>query len=140
MRYAVCVSIILLTGCSAGVDHPEIRAVLDRQIEAWNRGDLEGFMAQYWKSDELVFCSPKSETHGWQATMARYKKVYPTREKMGSLSFDVGEIARTGVGTAELAGRFRLDYPDGCRNGRFYLHLRRIDGTWVIVRDYTVQD
>ena len=140
MRCAGVVVLCLLCRCVAAVDHPEIRAVLEQQLQAWNRGDLEGFMAHYWRSDELVFKSPKGETHGWQATLERYRKAYPTPEKMGSLSFDLGEIARTGDDTAEVPGRFRVDLPDGPRTGTFYLHVRRIDGVWVIVRDYTVGD
>jgi len=30
----------------------QIRALLDQQTEAWNRGDIEAFMAGYWKSGE----------------------------------------------------------------------------------------
>src|SRR5437879_12391855 len=53
-----------------------IRAVLDAQVAAWNRGDLEGFMAGYWKSENLTFMSGGTVTHGWQATMDRYRKRY----------------------------------------------------------------
>ncbi len=66
MRCAGVVVLCLLCRCAAAVDHPEIRVVLEQQVQAWNRGDLEGFMAHYWRSDDLVFKSPKGETHGWQ--------------------------------------------------------------------------
>ena len=32
-----------------------VRAVVTAQIDAWNRGDLDGYMAGYWKSPDLVF-------------------------------------------------------------------------------------
>ena len=44
----------------------DVRAVLDAQVKAWNKGDLEGFMAGYWKSDDLSFFSGKERTRGWQ--------------------------------------------------------------------------
>jgi beta-aspartyl-peptidase (threonine type) len=113
---------------------------LDRQLEAWNHGDLEGFMAHYWKSDELVFKSPKGETHGWQAVRQRYRQAYPTTEKMGSLTFDLGKIVRPRNDTAEVAGQYRVQTADGNQTGRFYLHFRKIDDAWLIVRDYTVGD
>lgn len=138
---ATSVVLALFGGCAKPIDHPDIRTVLDRQIEAWNQGDLEGFMAHYWRSDELVFESPKGKTHGWQATLERYQKAYPTREAMGRLKFDIGKIAPTGDDTAEIAGRFHLMFADDrTSSGRFYLHLRQIDGAWVIVRDFTVGD
>jgi hypothetical protein len=36
-----------------------IRKVLDDQIKAWNRGDLEQYMSGYWKSDSLRFIGKK---------------------------------------------------------------------------------
>ena len=129
-----------LSGCAQPGDHPEIRAVLAQQEQAWNRGDLEGFMAHYWKSDELLFRSPKGETRGWQAVLDRYRKAYPTKEKMGSLRFTISKIVPAGLDAVEVAGQYRQDLPAGPQTGRFYLHLRRIDGQWVIVRDNTVGD
>lgn len=129
-----------LAGCGAKVDHPEIRAMFQQQEQAWNRGDLDGFLAHYWNSEELVFRSPRGETRGWSAVRDRYRTSYPTPEKMGRLQFEIGDIARTGEEAAEVAGQFRQDVPDARHSGRFYLHLRRIDGAWVIVRDFTVGD
>jgi len=51
-----------------------IRTVLKAQSEAWNRGDIEGYMAGYWRSPETVFISGDSVTRGWQTVLERYKK------------------------------------------------------------------
>src|SRR6516162_2267178 len=53
-----------------------IRKVLEDQAAAWNKGDLEGFMAGYLKSDELTFFSGGKVTKGWQATLDNYRKRY----------------------------------------------------------------
>src|ERR1017187_1743051 len=53
-----------------------IRKVLQSQVEAWNRHDLEGFMAGYWNSPALTFFSGATETQGQQATLERYRKKY----------------------------------------------------------------
>ena len=146
-RVAICLLTLLASnsyGCNAMlrpsryVDHPEIRQVLDRQVEAWNRGDIDGFMAYYWNSDELEFQSPSGTTRGWRATMDRYKKGYPTREKMGTLTFDDLAINPTAPDAADVSGRFLLKRTGGDKQGRFFLNMRRIDGHWVIVRDHTV--
>ena len=34
-----------------------IRRLLDAQVEAWNRKDLDGFLDGYWRSPEVVFQS-----------------------------------------------------------------------------------
>jgi len=131
---------LLIAGCAQPAEHPEIRTVLDRQVEAWNRGDIEGFMQGYWKSDELEFATPQGVTRGWKATLDRYRARYPTREAIGTLRFEQLTVARTTVDAAEVSGRYRVETTGGVKTGRFFLKLRRIDGAWVIVCDHTVGD
>lgn len=131
---------MVMGGCAKPGDQPEIRAVLAQQETAWNKGDLDGFMSHYWNSDKLLFSSPRETTSGWPAVRERFRQSYPTPEKMGKLTYEIGKIARTGDDTAELAGRFRQNRPEGPQTGRFYRHLRRIAGRWVVVRDFTASD
>lgn len=77
-----------------------IRAVLDSQREAWNRGDIEGYMDGYARSEATVFVSGDNLTRGWQTVLERYKKGYDSREKMGTLTFSEVEISLTGNFTA----------------------------------------
>ena len=65
-----------LRAADAGED---IKAVLFAQQAAWNRGDLDGFMAGYVRSDELRFASGGTITYGWQTTLERYRKHYPDK-------------------------------------------------------------
>lgn len=132
--------LLLFAGCGRTGENDAVRSVLDRQVEAWNHGDVEGFMQGYWKSDELEFTTPDGTTRGWQATLDRYRTKYPTAEAMGVLRFERLTVARTATDAAEVSGRYRVAAKDGLKTGRFYLKMRRIDGAWVIVRDHTVGD
>jgi len=116
-----------------------VRAVLDAQVEAWNRGDLEGFMGGYWRSPELVFCSGATVTKGWDATIERYRKRYQAEgREMGTLRFDSVEVLPFGPEAAAARGAFRLRMKDGQEpHGLFTLLLRRVDGAWRIVHDHT---
>jgi beta-aspartyl-peptidase (threonine type) len=49
---AVGVLIASTVGAAAPTDQA-IRGVLDAQVAAWNKGDLDGFMAGYWNDDKL---------------------------------------------------------------------------------------
>src|SRR2546430_977308 len=83
------------TGEAVSVDSSamKIRQVLDFQVAAWNKGDLKGFMAGYWKSEKLTFFSGDKIEHGWQATYERYQKRYQAEgREMGTLTFS--EIGR----------------------------------------------
>ncbi len=115
----------------------EIREVISDQQAAWNRGDIDAFMAGYWKSDDLRFASGNTVTNGWQATLERYKKRYASREKMGTLKFSNVDIDVLSEDTALVFGRFTLERKDGMSTGLFTLLFRKIDDNWVIVHDHT---
>ncbi|MBC7774130.1 MAG: DUF4440 domain-containing protein, partial [Phycisphaerae bacterium] len=75
-------------------DHQAIRRVMAEQEAAWSRGDLEGFMAGYWKSDSLRFIGSKGLTYGWQQTLDNYKKGYPNLDAMGKLTFTILSVEK----------------------------------------------
>jgi L-asparaginase / beta-aspartyl-peptidase len=118
----------------------DVAAVLAAQTEAWNRGDLEAFMATYWKSDQLTFSSGGATERGWQATLDRYRRRYPDRAAMGTLSFSDLEVTALGDAAALALGRWHLRREGGDLGGNFSLVLRRIDGAWKIVHDHTSQE
>ena len=114
-----------------------IRAVMDEQAAAWNRGDIDGFMDGYWRSDKTIFISGDSVTRGWQTVLDRYKKGYDTREKMGMLSFTEIEIKPINKDTAIALGRWQLARAGDAPRGRFTLIFRRVKEGWRIVHDHT---
>jgi ketosteroid isomerase-like protein len=113
-----------------------LEGILSEQAAAWNRGDIDGFMQHYWKSEDLTFSSGGHTTRGWQTTKDGYKLRYPTRERMGHLTFDGLEVFPLGDSAALLLGHWHLDR-DGPVGGNFSLVFRKIDGAWVIVHDHT---
>lgn len=114
-----------------------VRAVLDAQAAAWNRGDIEGYMEGYERSDETVFVSGDNVTRGWQTVLERYKRGYNSREKMGQLTFSDLEIKPLGKDTAVALGRWQLTRANDTPHGRFTLILRRTKQGWRIIHDHT---
>src|SRR3954469_3242180 len=82
----------------------DITKVMNDQVTAWNRGDIDGFMRGYWNSDKLIFVSGANVTRGWQPTLDRYKKSYDTRAKMGTLTFSDLEITMLSKDAAVVLG------------------------------------
>ncbi len=116
----------------------EIMEVLNRQQENWNKGDIETFMQDYWKSDELKFIGKNGVVKGWNATLERYLKSYPDRATMGQLKFDIKEIDFHSKKSAWVLGQWHLTRPEkGDVGGFFTLIFKKIDGKWVIVSDHT---
>jgi uncharacterized protein (TIGR02246 family) len=114
-----------------------IRAVLDAQRDAWNRGDIEGYMDGYERSKDTVFVSGDSVTRGWQTVLERYKKNYDTREKMGVLTFSDLEINLLNDTSAVVLGRWMLKRSNDEPHGRFTLIFKRTKKGWRIVHDHT---
>ena len=151
MRSAIAVGVVLLglagpAGVQGGAPAATtrtggaaVRAVLDRQVEAWNRGDLDGFMSGYWNSPDLVFQSGSTLTRGWQATRDRYRLRYQAEGKeMGRLRFEELDVQPLSPDAAFIRGRWHLTMKDGSEpNGLFTLLARRIGGEWKIVHDHT---
>jgi len=115
----------------------DITAVLNTQTDAWNRGDIEGFMLGYWNSEKLVFASGDTVTHGWQTTLDRYKKNYNSREKMGTLKFSDLEINVISKDAAVVLGSWSLTRTSDDPKGKFTLIFRKFKEGWRIVHDHT---
>jgi ketosteroid isomerase-like protein len=113
------------------------RSVLDAQVEAWNRGDIGGFMDGYERAETTTFVSGDSITRGWQTVLDRYKARYDTREKMGRLEFSELEIKPLSPFYAHAVGRWKLTRASDAPAGRFSLLLRRTDKGWRVVHDHT---
>src|SRR5208337_1730170 len=116
-----------------------IRKVIEEQQSAWNRQDLEGFMAGYWNSLELTFFSGGRESKGWQAALDRYKKNYQgAGHEMGKLEFANLRIEMLGPDAAFVRGEFHLTMSDGkTLHGLLTLVFRKFPEGWKIVHDHS---
>lgn len=114
-----------------------IRKVMDEQVLAWNRGDVEGFMQGYWKSDQLVFISGDNVRRGWQIVTDNYKLSYNTPQKMGVLSFSDLEITILSKDYANVVGRWKVQGEPKDSQGRFTLLFRKFKEGWRIIQDHT---
>ena len=116
-----------------------IKHLLVTQIEAWNRGDLEGFMTGYWHSPELTFFSGINIAKGWQAALQRYQRTYQgTGKQMGTLEFQNLNIDLLSRQAAVVTGKWQLTMSDGKKpHGLFTLILKRMQPGWRIVHDHT---
>jgi uncharacterized protein (TIGR02246 family) len=143
-RLPACLALVVLPAALAarpgGEDDARkaIRAVLDAQVVAWNKGDLEGFMAGYWKSPKLTFYSGKTKMRGWQATLDRYRKRYQGEgREMGKLAFSELEIEVLGDDYAFVRGRWQLTLKGENPGGLFTLVLKKLPEGWRIIHDHT---
>mgnify|MGYP001820521383 CR=1 FL=1 len=144
-RITIIVAVLLLSlPRSAVADSPtedpnvaEITATILAGVEGWNRGDIEGFMGQYWQSADLRFASGGTVSFGWQTVLDRYKKRYPDRKTMGHLVFSDLDVRLLGDEAALAFGRWTLEREGDAPTGLFTLVLKRLPEGWRIVHDHT---
>jgi ketosteroid isomerase-like protein len=118
-----------------------VRGVLVAQQAAWNRGDLDGYMAGYLRSPELVFTSGSKVRRGWQETHDKYKSKYGSDPAtMGTLAFEILGVQQLGEDGAIVLGRWVLTGTPNAGSGIFSVALRRTDGRWLVVHDHTSSD
>lgn len=118
-------------------DISQIQKLLDDQITAWNRGDIDGFMAGYWESEDLTFSSGGDVTRGFKATSERYHKRYDSKEKMGKTTFSNIEVNVLTDDAAKVLGNWKLERKDETLGGNFTLLLQRFPEGWKIIHDHT---
>ena len=130
-------SIAAQTGRSETRISADIRQVMDEQSAAWNKGDIDGFMAGYWKSDKLTFISGTDVTRGWRPTLDRYKKGYDSRAKMGVLKFSDLEFFVLSKDAVVVLGSWELTRDKDNPKGKFTLTFRKFKEGWRITMDHT---
>ncbi len=144
MKRASGLALALMLGCASaapsGRTRTEILAVLSAQVEAWNRGDLEAFLDGYWRSEKTVFAGGDRVYVGFENMARRYREAYPTREKMGRLTFSKLDFMQLEDDRAVVTGSWELQRAadETARpGGVFTLIWRWFPEGWKIVHDHT---
>jgi ketosteroid isomerase-like protein len=143
IRVILLLAFIAIAGCdrqeSTGAEQVrnEVRAVIESQQAAWNRGDIDGFMNGYDRAETTIFVSGDEVTHGWQTVLDRYKKRYSSSDLMGTLAFSDIDIQPLSPDHVLVDGRWKLTRANDAPFGRFTLLFRRTNSGWRIVHDTT---
>ncbi len=142
----VCLWMVCMMSAPAqNGDEAQIRAAVDKQVVAWNAGDIPAFMQSYEHSNETTFIGANIGK-GFDRILERYQRNYTSREQMGKLTFvdlDV-RLLPSDCGKTEFAlvtGRFHLERSQKGEakkdDGIFSLVWRKGPQGWKILLDHT---
>lgn len=119
-------------------DEKAIRSVLEAQVTAWNKGDLDGFMAGYWNDDKLFYISGGKSVEGWKPLKERYQKAYQADGKeMGKLTFSELHVEAFGPDAALVRGKWEVKMKEETVGGWFTLAFRKFTDGWKVTHDHT---
>jgi uncharacterized protein (TIGR02246 family) len=138
--FAVCLIVATLPCRVIGSDaSSDIKDVLAKQVEAWNKGDIPTFVTTY--SEDCIFVGKKL-LQGRQQLLERYQKTYPTPDAMGHLTFSNMAVHLLDKDDATVTADWRLERGaagGGPVGGYFSLVLHKQKGRWMIALDHTTK-
>mgnify|MGYP005832825367 CR=1 FL=1 len=115
----------------------QIQGLLNAQCEAWNKGNIDGYMEGYWQSDSMLFTSGGNLQYGWKATLDKYKNTYNSLEKMGVLKFSDLNFFILAENAVWLVGKWELKRENEILSGVFTLIIKKFNDKWKIIHDHT---
>jgi uncharacterized protein (TIGR02246 family) len=118
-------------------NHQRIRALFESGCAAWNRGDIDGYLADYWHSDKVRWVSEGTVRYGFEVIAAAYKARFDSPDNMGRLEVANLEIQLLGESDALVFGAWIQTTSSARRHGVFTVQLKKIDGEWLIVSDHS---
>ena len=124
----------------AAADESAIRAVFAQQAVDWNRGDLNAFATGYKDSPDILFIG-STISRGYAGMLERYRAIFSTREKMGTLTYSDIEVQPLDARFATATGKFHLQRTaagGGDAGGSYMLVFEKIPQGWKIIRDVTI--
>lgn len=139
MKIPLVIILVIISafGNAQSKNETVIRQQLQQQTDSWNRGDIEGFMGTYWKSDSLLFIGNSGVNRGWQNTLNNYRRGYPDTVAMGKLAFDVILVKKLSSKYYYVVGKWMLTRSIGNLSGHYDLLFKKIKGKWFIVADHS---
>ncbi len=139
LRFVFLLVAIVPAMALAQASDPAVRQVLDNQVSAWNRGDINTFMQGYDDSPETTFIG-KAMVKGYAGVRANYHRRYASAEAMGKLDFSAIEVKPLGANFALVTGKFHLTRTEaggGDASGVFSLVFKHKTAGWKIILDHT---
>jgi ketosteroid isomerase-like protein len=127
---------------SGAVDPAELQAAADSLLtasaEAWNAGDLDGFLYWYQRGPETTYIGSSGLIHGWDAIRERYLPAFEPGASRDSLRFEDLETRPLAPDLGLAVARYVLFQGDSTTaNGSFTLVLRRTPAGWRIIHDHS---
>lgn len=119
------------------VDEANIRAVFEFGSEAWNRGDIDQYLAVYWNSERTRWVTGGTVIRGKEAIAPAVKARFPSPDSMGTIHITRLEINILAEPHALVFGELLSTTGDITRELVFTAHLSKIEGEWLIVSDHT---
>ena len=149
-RFALCLALVSASCGAERADEalPDAVALRDtiiaqfsRSADAWTRGDLDAFMADYVQDSLTGYVTGGRVQHGYDRIRAGYAPRFAPGATRDSLRFENFEVRPLAPNVALVTARFVL-FSGGSTSasGPFSLVMERRPDGWKILHDHTSSD
>jgi hypothetical protein len=118
-----------------------VEEILQLSADAWNTGNLEGFMVHYERAPTTTYIGSSGLLVGYDAIHGRYAPDFEPAAARDSLRFESIRTRRLEQRFGIATARYVL-YRDGqtTSTGPFTLVLMQVEGAWKIIHDQSAAD
>ena len=135
----LCFLTLLISGSTAfsqSADEKMILKVIEDEVVAWNKGDIEAYVQFYTPDDSCRMIYREGITYGRENILAFYKKHWP-KERMGVLTLDQTTMEKVSDTYYFVTGRFTVVTNGQTIMGRYSSLMKKIKGKWYIYTDHS---
>lgn len=133
----------VLVGCRFEMGEEEdlersIETMLQRSADAWNGGDLDGFLAAYAEGTSTSFMTPDGPIYGRPTIRASYAPLFEAGAARDSLRLENLNVRPLPPLIGIVTGRYVLEREGTVTDsGWFTVVVRRAGDGWRIVHDHS---
>ena len=98
-----------LGGTATGTGRDAAQTILNlelAEVRAWNNHDLQGALAVYWASPDLISIAGDNEVHGFEALKQAWFTQYANPDTMGQIDLDTLSIQLISADTASCVAGY----------------------------------
>jgi limonene-1,2-epoxide hydrolase len=122
----------------AAKNEEAIRQLTAKLAIDWNGGDMEGYLAAYWNSEDFSLVFGDRAIRGWQAVAEMFRGAWSSEEAMGDFRSRDVVVRQIGPDTVISSGGFTHVFPTETVEGGFsHVWKQQDEGRWVIVHEHT---
>jgi uncharacterized protein (TIGR02246 family) len=120
-------------------DDQQVYETLLKMLDRWNAHDIEGHLAVYWKSPELLVVVGSEQFNGWQQLHDSYINGYPGHTAMGFIQPKRIQVRLLKPDLALALTWWSVSFPTSKKplEGNSVMNLQKFDDGWKIIASHT---
>jgi uncharacterized protein (TIGR02246 family) len=142
MRSTILLAAVL-AACAPAPDLPadptaDLEGLMGLSAQAWNAGDLDGFLITYARDSATTFVTARGPVYGFDAIRDRYAARFATGAARDSLTFTDFTVRMLGADFVLSTARYVLRRDDSVTaTGPFTVIWERRPEGWRMIHDHT---